>query len=582
VIIVNDDGGVSTAPTETQISVKSGIVEGATVFLDANGNGVFDGDEVFAVTDSTGLASFVSFASQAQGGAVAQGGIDRVTGDPMTLMLSAPQGASVIHSLTTILNWKLAQNPETASSTVKDDLLGSFGIGADYRLLTQNPIARYRATFSANNARALVAQFGMETVAQALVAYMNAAGDTVTSGDVFEGLASGLSGAFDWNSVSDWEGLIQSVETSTGVDINDGHATVIAEAMTELSGKAQAVLVDSAPALSSARLEALSDLAQLRAYVRRVMVRDLADLSSGTINVEQWIGDNSGAFLTEAIASQITNRSVGTAQVPGALALSRLDYSLFESEGRVGIEVVRSRGALGTVGATLVVKEGTATFENDLVEATSAIEFGFGETGTKTFFVNVQNDVFEESDEMFSIELVDPVGGAALDLPGLASVMIEDDDSVEILQTIELQVSMNAEIHEVFLTWPSFLQGIVELESKAELSAQEPWGVVDISTATDSAGFTTLAVDTVGQLDRVYRLKISIPLQSLQLRNGSLELVTSREAVASLVLETQAAGSSEWVEVPLEDVWEDPFTGQTIIPAPVNEGGTKYRLRALK
>jgi hypothetical protein len=71
-------------------------------------------------------------------------------------------------------------------------------------------------------------------------------------------------------------------------------------------------------------------------------------------------------------------------------------------------------------------------------------------------------------------------------------------------------------------------------------------------------------------------------LQSLQLRNGSLELVTSREAVASLVLETQAAGSSEWVEVPLEDVWEDPFTGQTIIPAPVNEGGTKYRLRALK
>ena len=448
--------------------------------------------------------------------------------------------------------------------------------------MTQNPIARYRATFSANNARALVAQFGMETIAQALVAYMNAAGDTVTSGDVFEGLASGLSGAFDWNSVTDWEGLIQSVETSTGVDINDSHATVIAEAMAELSGKAQVVLVDSAPVLSSARLEALSDLAQLRAYVRRVMVRDLADLSSGTINAEQWIGDNSGAFLTEAIASQITNRSVGTAQVPGALALSRLDYSLFESEGRVGIEVVRSRGALGTVGATLVVKEGTATFENDLVEATSAIEFGFGETGTKTFFVNVQNDVFEELDEMFSIELVDPVGGAALDLPGLASVMIEDDDSVEILQTIELQVSMNAAIHEVFLTWPSFLQGIVELESKSELSAQAPWEVEDISTAVDAAGFTTLSVASEGQLDRVYRLKISIPLQSLQLRNGSLELVTSREAVESLVLETQAAGSAEWVEVPLENVWEDPVTGQTIIPAPVNEGGTKYRLRALK
>src|SRR5262249_44505758 len=79
--------------------VGDGYVSGATVFADANGNGLLDAGEASTTSDATGTFDL----AQQAGTLIAFGGVDTSTGVSLRAQLSAPAYSIVISPLTTLL-----------------------------------------------------------------------------------------------------------------------------------------------------------------------------------------------------------------------------------------------------------------------------------------------------------------------------------------------------------------------------------------------------------------------------------------------------------------------------------------------
>ncbi len=129
--------------------VIDGYIEGATIFFDANKNGVKDGNEPFSTTDVKGeyeLDIPDSFDTNKngnfdpeEGNLVAFGGTDTATGLPLATPVSAPIDSGVVTLLTTLVTDLTAggMSQTEAESKVKSTL--SIPAGVD--LLDLDPIA---------------------------------------------------------------------------------------------------------------------------------------------------------------------------------------------------------------------------------------------------------------------------------------------------------------------------------------------------------------------------------------------------------------------------------------------------------
>jgi hypothetical protein len=79
-----------------------GGVAGATVFIDLNGDGIQNANEISDVADSYGYYSLVGSGKQFKGTLIATGGTSIATGAPNTETYLAPAGSKTINSLTTL------------------------------------------------------------------------------------------------------------------------------------------------------------------------------------------------------------------------------------------------------------------------------------------------------------------------------------------------------------------------------------------------------------------------------------------------------------------------------------------------
>jgi Ca2+-binding RTX toxin-like protein len=124
-------------------------ISGATLFLDANKNGLLDTNEPSTITDSSGKFNlnipYETFDTNkngkidsSEGHLVAIGGIDIATGLPLEIPVTAPPDASVVTLLTTLVADLIDKGiaPETAQSLVKAGL----GLPAEIDLTSLDPI----------------------------------------------------------------------------------------------------------------------------------------------------------------------------------------------------------------------------------------------------------------------------------------------------------------------------------------------------------------------------------------------------------------------------------------------------------
>ncbi len=110
-------GTTPVAPTTFQGVVIDGYIKSAVVFADANGNGRQDSGEISTITDDFGV---YTLPTDAVGRLISVGGVDISTNLPFNGTMTAPQGATVITSLTTLVNSLVSagQDSATAKATV--------------------------------------------------------------------------------------------------------------------------------------------------------------------------------------------------------------------------------------------------------------------------------------------------------------------------------------------------------------------------------------------------------------------------------------------------------------------------------
>jgi uncharacterized repeat protein (TIGR01451 family) len=115
------------------------------------------------------------------------------------------------------------------------------------------------------------------------------------------------------------------------------------------------------------------------------------------------------------------------ATAPGMLALSAASFSVSEGAGSVTITVNRTGGTDCSVTVDFATSNGTASAGLDYSATSGTLTFGPGVT-SQTFVVPITDDIFDETDETFTVTISNAGGGATLAAPTSATVTITDND----------------------------------------------------------------------------------------------------------------------------------------------------------
>ncbi|MBV2135149.1 M10 family metallopeptidase C-terminal domain-containing protein [Pseudomonas sp. MAP12] len=119
---------------------KSGVISGignASVFVDLDGDGVRDSNEIATVADASGKFILSGAGKALKGPLVIEGGINLATDLANTLTLTAASNAKVVNSLTTLIQ-SITQATGTSPSVAAKSLLLSLGLKG-INLLTLDP-----------------------------------------------------------------------------------------------------------------------------------------------------------------------------------------------------------------------------------------------------------------------------------------------------------------------------------------------------------------------------------------------------------------------------------------------------------
>jgi parallel beta-helix repeat protein len=149
---------------------------------------------------------------------------------------------------------------------------------------------------------------------------------------------------------------------------------------------------------------------------------------------------------------------VGTPPPSGSVQLVQSSYVVDEGAGTVQIEVSRSGGSFGAASVNYATGNDTATAGSDYTGVSGTLNWGDGDSATKSFLVPITGDGTYEPDEDFVVTL-SGASGASLGSPSQGTVTINDDDppppsgSVQLVQssyvvgegvgTLQIEVSRN-------------------------------------------------------------------------------------------------------------------------------------------
>ena len=149
-------------------NVSDGYLAGATIFIDENGNGLLDPGEVSTVTDANGNFTVPELGS---GNLIALGGTSTDTGLANELVLTAPNGATVVNPLTTLVQ-AIAVQDGVDPAAAEAQLLAALGLDPGMDLLNTDLIE----AAAGGDAGALEAQKAAAIVVAILTAAEDAAG----------------------------------------------------------------------------------------------------------------------------------------------------------------------------------------------------------------------------------------------------------------------------------------------------------------------------------------------------------------------------------------------------------------------
>ncbi|OAD23793.1 Na-Ca exchanger/integrin-beta4 domain protein [Candidatus Thiomargarita nelsonii] len=110
------------------------------------------------------------------------------------------------------------------------------------------------------------------------------------------------------------------------------------------------------------------------------------------------------------------------------LQLSSATYSITEDGGQASIIVTRVGNSDGAASVDYATSDDTATAGSDYTAISGTLNWGDGDTASKTVTININDDSLVEGDETLIVSLANATGGAELGTPNTAVLTITDND----------------------------------------------------------------------------------------------------------------------------------------------------------
>jgi uncharacterized repeat protein (TIGR01451 family) len=299
--------------------VIDGYIAGATLFFDANKNGVLDSNEPSTITGQNGEyelnISFETFDTnkngeieQSEGNIVAFGGIDTATGLPLETPVSAPPDGTVVTLLTSLVV-DLADrgiNIDRAESLVKTAL----GIPASVDITSLDPIE------AVNNGRSggievLTAMTKVQnfiTQATSLIDGGSVAANNVIVKNVVAAVTNQIqsSNNLDLNNPTQLAAIIQEAATKTqqtDPSLNLPKILEVAPQAAQVMAEANQRIDTTASSNSGTSLNA--EIARIQKITLGETTKDLKEVVPGNKTIAEVVAENTGAGLTGQIQTVI-------------------------------------------------------------------------------------------------------------------------------------------------------------------------------------------------------------------------------------------------------------------------------------
>ena len=250
---------IRDSPETVSGTVVDGYVSGSTVkILDVNGNTIAE-----TTTNTLGQYSF-DLADNKGVKIVAEGGTDTLTGEAVTVTLTASKDSKFVSALTTIID---------AAGSDAETVLTNLGLPSDFDLKTSNPLSDVDAQ------KVNAALINIMAIGEGL---LEGSGLTDGEGDelIVAELVNSLKASTDFNSAS----AIKSILDASTINLSD-------DIKAKASGLAQNV-ADSI-ANSNAQILKAGSISQIAAYQKAVLDDENSILSSVLTAL-----NNSTTFIT--------------------------------------------------------------------------------------------------------------------------------------------------------------------------------------------------------------------------------------------------------------------------------------------
>ncbi|MEP6487929.1 DUF4347 domain-containing protein [Microcoleus vaginatus GB2-A3] len=327
--------------------VVDGYIEGATIFFDANKNGVKDASEPSATTDAKGeyeLDIPDSFDTNKngifdaeEGNLVAFGGTDTATGLPLETPVSAPADATVVTLLTSLVTDLMAggMTQSEAESKVKSTL--SIPAGVD--LLDLDPIAS-TAKNEAGGVETLVAMTKVQNVITQTSSLIDGA-STADNAAIVKAVVGAINskiqsgGSLDLSDAAQVESIIQqSVAKVKEIDTN-----LNTEKLSQIAPEAAKVMAEANQSTDKVKSNFLPEFIPSEiAKVQKVTLGEssiaLEEAAAGTKPIAQVVSENTGEFLTAKIQGNPAPSQPAVPVVQGDVELVNTSPEILGAEGQ--------------------------------------------------------------------------------------------------------------------------------------------------------------------------------------------------------------------------------------------------------
>ncbi|BCL39213.1 SdrD B-like domain-containing protein [Nostoc sp. MS1] len=307
--------------------VIDNYIAGATVFFDANKNGVLDSNEPFAITDANGFYQLDipdafdtngnGIFDPSEGRLIAFGGIDTATGLALETPVSALPGSTSITLLTTLVSDLVDRGLTVEQANTK--VAAALSLPTTVDLSNIDPIAATK-----NNLAGASSTYGAMVQVQNVVTQIAGLLDgasTTNLNQIVKNVVSALgdqiqangNNALNLTSTTQVQNLIESAASKTGVNVTSitpQAAQIITEANQRI-----ATLISTTPTDS---LE--QEFAKVQKVALGKTTDDLEQAAAGTKLISTVVAENTGTNLT----NQISNVKV-LSQAPTNIVLSNTE-----------------------------------------------------------------------------------------------------------------------------------------------------------------------------------------------------------------------------------------------------------------